>query len=226
MDTYFDLGGYSFPVTTQSTEAQKWFDRGILWTYGYNHEEAVICFERAIDADPKCAMAYWGAGYASGPNYNMPWDLFDYAGRAAAARAGYAHARKALDMIDGVTRWEAALINALPARYPQPEPLDPEAMKSWNVDFADAMRDVFAVHPESHEVRAVFAESLLNLTPWKMWDLPSGQPASGARTVEAQTVLEEAMEGDPSANASSWPAASLRSSDGNVAISRKSAEGR
>ena len=76
MDTYFDLGEYSFPVTTQSTEAQKWFDRGILWTYGYNHEEAVMCFERAIGADPKCAMAYWGAGYASGPNYNMPWDLF------------------------------------------------------------------------------------------------------------------------------------------------------
>ena len=60
MDTYFDLGGYSFPITTQSTEAQKWFDRGILWTYGYNHEEAVMCFERAIGADPKCAMAYWG----------------------------------------------------------------------------------------------------------------------------------------------------------------------
>ena len=57
MDTYFDLGGYSFPVTTQATEAQTWFDRGILWTYGYNHEEAVTCFERAIDADPKCAMA-------------------------------------------------------------------------------------------------------------------------------------------------------------------------
>ena len=56
MDTYFDLGGYSFPVTTKSTEAQTWFDRGILWTYGYNHEEAVTCFERAIEADPKCAV--------------------------------------------------------------------------------------------------------------------------------------------------------------------------
>jgi tetratricopeptide (TPR) repeat protein len=199
MDTYFDLGGYSFPVTTQSTEAQTWFDRGILWTYGYNHEEAVTCFERAIDADPKCAMAHWGAGYAAGPNYNMPWELFDYAGRAAAARAGYAHARKALDLIDGVTGWEAALIHALPARHPQPDPLDPEVMKAWNADFADAMRDVFAAHPESHEVRTVFAESLLNLTPWKMWDLTSGQPAAGARTVEAQTVLEEALEGDPSA---------------------------
>ena len=199
MDTYFDLGGHSFPVTTQSAEAQTWFDRGLLWTYGYNHEEAVMCFERAIDADPKCAMAYWGAGYAAGPNYNMPWDLFDYNGRAEAARAGFDNARKALDLIDDVTGWEAALIQALPARYPQSDPLEPEAMKAWDADFADAMRDGFAAHPESHEVRTVFTEALLNLTPWKMWDLPSGKPAAGARTVEAQTVLEEALEGDPSA---------------------------
>ena len=91
------------------------------------------------------------------------------------------------------------MIQALPARYAQPDPLDPEAMKAWDADFADAMRDAFAAHPESHEVRTVFAEALLNLTPWKMWDLPSGQPAARARTVEAQTVLEEALEGDPSA---------------------------
>ena len=199
MDTYFDLGGHSFPVTTQSNEAQRWFDRGLLWTYGYNHEEAAMCFERAIDADPKCAMAHWGAGYAAGPNYNMPWDLFDDAGRATAARAGFDHARKALDLIDSVTGWEAALIQALPARHPQPDPLEPEAMKAWDADFADAMRNGFAAHPESHEVRTVFAEALLNLTPWKMWDLPSGKPAAGARTVEAQTVLEEALECDPSA---------------------------
>ena len=199
MDTYFDLGGHGFPVTTHSDEAQKWFDRGLLWTYGYNHEEAVKCFERAIDADSKCAMAHWGAGYAAGPNYNMSWDLFDDVGRAAAARAGYAYASKALVLIDGVRGWEAALIQALPARHPQPDPLDPKAMKAWDADFADAMREAFAAHPESHEVRTVFAEALLNLTPWKMWDLPSGQPAAHARTVEAQTVLEEALVGNPSA---------------------------
>ena len=33
----FDLGSYSRPVTTSSPEAQLWFDRGLLWTYGSNH---------------------------------------------------------------------------------------------------------------------------------------------------------------------------------------------
>lgn len=75
----FDLGSYSRPVTTSSPEAQLWFDRGLLWTYGFNHEEAVFCFKQAAEADPKCAMAYWGVAYALGPNYNKPWEAFDEA---------------------------------------------------------------------------------------------------------------------------------------------------
>ena len=74
---YFDLGNYTRAVTTISDEARTWFDRGLRWTYGYNHEEAVECFRKAIAADPACGMAYWGLTYAIGPNYNKPWDLFE-----------------------------------------------------------------------------------------------------------------------------------------------------
>lgn len=193
MDGYFDLGAHSFPVTTGSSEAQLWFDRGLLWTYGYNHEEAVACFDKAIAADPGCAMAHWGRGYAAGPNYNMPWELFDEAGREGALSVGYSSAQAALALVDEVSAWEAALIRALPARYPQGEPADLEVMKGWNTDFAHAMRAAYAEHSGNLEVCTVFAESLLNITPWKMWDLPSGTPAPGALTVEAQAVLETAM---------------------------------
>ena len=64
-------------VTTGSRQAQRWFDRGLAWTYGYNHEEAIACYRRALDADPECAMAWWGIAYAAGPNYNKPWEAFD-----------------------------------------------------------------------------------------------------------------------------------------------------
>ncbi|BFO18849.1 hypothetical protein SHKM778_52370 [Streptomyces sp. KM77-8] len=77
MDDYYDLGDHRRPVTTASAEAQLWFDRGLIWTYAFNHEEAVACFERAAEADPDCAMAYWGIAYALGPNYNKPWEAFD-----------------------------------------------------------------------------------------------------------------------------------------------------
>ena len=65
--TYFDLGGYSRVVTTTSTSAQLWFDRGLIWLYAYNHEEAIACFQNALKDDPNCAMAHWGVAYAIGP---------------------------------------------------------------------------------------------------------------------------------------------------------------
>ena len=66
-DGYYDLGTYSRPITTSSADAQLWFDRGLIWTYGYNHEEAIVCFETALEHDPQCAMAHWGIAYAVGP---------------------------------------------------------------------------------------------------------------------------------------------------------------
>ena len=56
MDYPYDLGFYSRNVTTASAQAQRWFDRGLNWCFGYHHEEAVACFEKALAADPTCAM--------------------------------------------------------------------------------------------------------------------------------------------------------------------------
>ena len=77
-DTYdYALGTYSRAVSTGSTDAQLWFDRGLIWCYGYHHEESEVCFRKAALADPNCAMAHWGIAYVAGPNYNKPWDVFD-----------------------------------------------------------------------------------------------------------------------------------------------------
>ena len=116
---YFDIDVYSRKISTTSPEAQLWFDRGLVWTYSYNHEQAIECFQKALEHDPDCAMAHWGRGYTAGPNYNMEWNHFDDAGRAAALSVGYDAAQTALSHVEGVTAWEAALIRALPTRYPQ-----------------------------------------------------------------------------------------------------------
>ena len=83
MSDYFDLGSYRFPVTTASTEAQVWFDRRLAWTYGFNHEEAVACFEKVLGADSGCCMGHRGLAYAVGPNRNKPWADFGGEERAA-----------------------------------------------------------------------------------------------------------------------------------------------
>ena len=71
---YYDLGDYSRPITTSSEETQRWFDRGLIWTYGYNHGEAIACFQKAAEHDPGCAIAHWGVSYAAAANEGQAID--------------------------------------------------------------------------------------------------------------------------------------------------------
>lgn len=185
---YYDLGAYSRKITTTSPNAQLWFDRGLNWLFGYNHEEAIACFNRALEQDPACAMAHWGVAYAAGPNYNLPWHLYDPAGKAKALATAHDAMQRALAHAGSATPLEQALIRALPTRYPQREPIEDQS--AWDAAFADAMRAVFKANHDDLDVRCVFAESIMNLTPWQMWDLETGGAAPGAGTAEAVEVLE------------------------------------
>ena len=69
----FDLGAYRRPISTRSAETQRWFDLGLNWCYGFNQEEGIKCFEKALEIDPDCVMAHWGIAYAAGPFYNLTW---------------------------------------------------------------------------------------------------------------------------------------------------------
>ena len=186
--TYYDLGAYSRPITTKSDEAQVWFDRGLNWVFGFNHAEAIKCFGKALEHDPGCAMAQWGISYAAGPNYNLPWHLYDPAGKAQALAAAYDAMQAALTLADRATPVEQALIRALPARYPQREPIEDQS--EWDKAYTNAMRKVFADFRSDLDVACVFAEAIMNETPWKMWDLPTGGVAEGAGTKEAVELLE------------------------------------
>ncbi|NQW09850.1 MAG: hypothetical protein HQ481_08245 [Alphaproteobacteria bacterium] len=189
--SYYDLGAFNRRITTRSPEAQIWFDRGLNWVYAYNHQEAVDCFTKAIEFDPGCAMAHWGVAYAAGPNYNLPWHLYDPAGKARALGAAYDAMRLALSHADGATPLEQDLIRALPARYPQREPIEDQS--GWNDDYTDAMRRVYRAHPDDLDARTIFVEAIMNRTPWRMWDLKTGGIAEGAGTAEAMEVLEDAF---------------------------------
>jgi tetratricopeptide (TPR) repeat protein len=197
MDYPYNLGSYTRKVTTTSADAQRWFDRGLNWCFGYHHEEAVRCFEKALETDANCAMAHWGIAYAVGPNYNFPWELQDPAGKAAALARAHDSSRAALALTGSVTAPERALIEALPSRYPQRDPIDDQ--RPWNDAFADAMRLVHQAYPNDLDLRFVFAEAILNRTPWRMWDLRTGDPAPGAGTLEAREMLESAFRDLPGA---------------------------
>ncbi|MFJ3656742.1 hypothetical protein ACIPPR_25970 [Streptomyces nigra] len=192
---YYDLGTRTRPVTTSSAQAQLWFDRGLTWTYAFNHEEAVACFEAAAEADPDCAMAYWGIAYALGPNYNKPWEAFDDKDLAGTVERTHAAVERAHEKAANATPVEQALISALRARYPQSRAVPDCSV--WNAPYADRMREVYELAPDDLDVATLYADALMNLTPWQLWDLRTGEPAEGARTPEARRVLERALADPP-----------------------------
>jgi hypothetical protein len=164
MTSYFDLGQYSRPVTTESADAQAWFDRGLIWCYGYNHEEAVSCFRKAAEYDPSCAMAYWGVSYAVGPNYNKQWKAFDPIDLKRSLSAAHDAARQALALVDSASAVEQALIRPLAQRYPSNDA--DKVTPIWNDEYANRMRETYRAHQDDHDVAALFGEAIMNRTPW------------------------------------------------------------
>ncbi|MBQ0865904.1 tetratricopeptide repeat protein [Streptomyces sp. A73] len=190
-DYYYDLGSCTRLVSTGVGEAQTWFDRGLVWSYAFNHEEAIDCFERARELDPECAMAFWGIAYALGPNYNKPWERFDPADLESSISRAFEASARAERLAHRTTPVERALIGALRQRYPQPEAA-PD-LSVWNHRYAEAMRLVHAEHPDDLDVIALFADALLNLTPWQLWDQWTGEPSPGSFAVEARAALDHAL---------------------------------
>lgn len=183
---YFDLGDFDRTVTTLSPEAAQWFVRGLVQCYGFNHEEAVRCFERALAIDPGMAMAHWGIAYALGPNYNNPM-MEEEASKRAFEAVSEAAAR-----LKDAAPVERALILALRTRYSWPAPEDRKALE---IAYAGTMRRVYKAYPDDPDVAALFAESLMMLRPWMLW-APDGKPAP--ETPEIRSVLEPALKRWPS----------------------------
>ncbi|MFI1760736.1 tetratricopeptide repeat protein [Streptomyces sp. NPDC020800] len=190
---YYDLGSHGRRVTTSSSEAQTWFDRGLNWTYAFHHEEAVRCFEAAAAADPECAMADWGMAYALGPNYNKPWEFFDEQDLGRTVERAHAAVQRAHAKAAGATPVEQALIGALSARYPRAQAPDVADCPVWSAAYADSMQAVHEGAADDLDVATLYADALMNLTPWQLWDIRTGRPAPGSRTVAAKAVLDRAL---------------------------------
>ncbi|KAF2020037.1 hypothetical protein BU24DRAFT_132550 [Aaosphaeria arxii CBS 175.79] len=190
----YNLGPFTRPITTPSPSAQTWFNNGLTWTYAFHHEESARCFLSGLTHDPTAPMLYWGLAYTLGPNYNKPWDMFDDADLSRTLNRIRAAITAAKDYSANATEVERALIDAIQPRVP--ETLDEESYRACNEAYAAAMADVYARFPGDLDVAALYADALMNMSAWDLWDLRTGKPTPGARSEEAKAVLEAAFEGD------------------------------
>ncbi len=178
------LGPVHHPVSTKNAEAQKFFDQGLAYVYAFNHEEAVRSFKRAAELDPSLAMARWGVALALGSNYNLQAD-------APQLKEAYANLRQAQALAEGATERERAYIAALAKRYSDAPQADVQKLAA---DYKAAMSELVKCYPDDLDAATLYAESMMNLRPWKLWS-PDGTPAEG--TLEIVAVLESVLRRDP-----------------------------
>ena len=188
----FNIGTYSCKISTSSKSAQLWFDRGLIWAYGFHWDEAVACFKESVKADPKCAMSSWGVAYALGPYYNRMWHQLDELELPNVLTECFQASQTALKLCNGVTSLEKDLIFALAKRHPCDRA--PDDFSIWDDNYATAMRHMNKKYPDNPDVTALFAEAIISQTPWKLWDLNTGMPKAGAATIEAKETLEKAID--------------------------------
>lgn len=178
-----DIGGHHHIISTKNAEAQRFFDRGLTLVFGFNHEEAVRAFQRAAELDPQSAMPYWGIALALGPCINLDVD-------PAHEKAAYEAVRKAMSLSQDATESERAYIEALSKRYSIETGAD---LRKLDTSYAHAMRELSNRYPEDLDAATLYAESLMDLRPWKLWSL-DGHPAPDTEGIVA--VLESVLRRD------------------------------
>jgi tetratricopeptide (TPR) repeat protein len=193
MDPYFNLGNHSFPISTNSEQAQLWFDRGLGWCYGFNHEEATRCFQNSMTEDPTCAMAYWGIAYANGAFYNKPWNWYGEFERGPTIKTCHDACQTALQLGSNNTPLEQLLIHALCQKFPADPSTSIEILEQAEESYASSMREVLKYSPDHLDIICLTAEALMNLNRWQLWDIRSGTHTLGAHTAEAYQILEHGL---------------------------------
>jgi tetratricopeptide (TPR) repeat protein len=179
------LGSIAYKVTTANEKAQAYFDQGLRLAYAFNHGEAQRAFRKAQKLDPECAMCFWGEAYVLGPNINLPM-------QEDAVAPAYDAAQKAKALAGKATPREQALIAALAVRYSS----DPKAERApLDKAYAAEMAKAAAQFPTDDEIATLYAEAVMDLSPWDYWK-PGGR-APNPQSVPIVPTLERVLARSP-----------------------------
>ena len=186
-------GTYSRQITTDSAEAQAFFDQGLRMAWSFYFPESIASYQEAARLDPDSPMPHFGLAHAAGPNPNSR-----YAGLPDDPQgAGLAAIRRALDLANNGTQRERDMINALFVLYNKDAIPD---SRERDFAFVDAMRNLHDKYPDDADIATIFGESYMNTTRWDYWEADG---AAKPGTAEAQAAFESAMRSEhdhPGAN--------------------------
>jgi hypothetical protein len=172
------FGSVHFPISC-SSDAQRQFDRAVAMLHSFFYPETVKAFGAIAQAEPSCAMAYWGVAISQRPNplvspfprtvLQAGWEAI---GKARAAKAP--------------TQRERDWIEALSVFYENHDTLD---QKTRTAKYEAAMAKLHQRYPQDSEA-AVFYALALN----EAVDLGD---KSYSRQLKAAAILERLAPGLP-----------------------------
>jgi tetratricopeptide (TPR) repeat protein len=180
-----NLGTVTMPITTSRPEAQRFFDQGLRLAFAFNHGEARRAFRKAQRLDPDCALCAWGEALVLGPNINAPM-------APSAQQPALAALRRAQALAARASEREQALVAALGERYSD----DPNVTRpALDAAYAAAMGQVASRFPDDANLQVLYAEALMDLSPWDYWEAGGSRPKGQTATIVA--TLERVLRKDP-----------------------------
>jgi tetratricopeptide (TPR) repeat protein len=179
------FGTLSYKITSDNDLAQRYFDQGLRLTYAFNHAEAYRAFKKAQALDPGCAMCFWGEAFVLGANINAPME-------GSAAQPAFLAMTNANARAANASERERALIDALAKRYASDPAADQAALAQA---YADAMAALHAQYPDDQDVAVLFADSVMNTSPWDYWEADGRTPKG--RLGEAIAAIEGVLAKNP-----------------------------
>jgi hypothetical protein len=171
------LGRVHFPVAC-TPAGQQGFDRAVALLHSFWYKAAVKAFTAVTEADPGCAMGYWGIAMSH-------WYPLWAPPTPAALQRGWAAVEKA-KAIGGKTDRERGYIAAIEAFYKDADRLD---HRTRALAYEAAMERMYQRYPDDREA-AVFYALALNATT-----LPTDK--TYAKPLKAGEILEKIFAEQP-----------------------------
>ncbi len=179
-----NMGKYHFAVKTGSETAARYFDQGIKLVYGFNMGEAHRAFSEATHLDSNFVMAHWGKALALGPNINDPKPDKER------EQAAYEAIQKAMELRHFTNQKEQDLVEAMATRFADSTTVNRDSLSKV---YAAAMTALAQRYPNDNEVLTLYADAVMNTTPWDYYD-KAGTPRLGIP--EAVRALEQVIAAD------------------------------
>lgn len=179
-------GTYSRTISTDVEMAQKYFDQGLRFAWGFYFPESIASYQQASAYVPDHPMPYWGMAHAMGPNPNSRYVQMPDDPKGEGLKA----ISRAMALIDNASSREAELIRALWIAYDKES--IPDRTERDRAYLAE-MRRLNQMYPNDSDVAALYAASYMNIGRWDYWDA-EGNPKDETRAVA--DALEKILETD------------------------------